>query len=551
MKKITLTLSIIAFFSIVTHAQKTTKKAIKSDIRSITVYLDGAEINRTEDINLKEGRNEITFTSLSPKLDSRSIRVTTDPDISVLSISSKIDYLIKEEEKPRIRQLKDSVDLIKDRLIELNNDKDAYTIEKEMLLKNQEIGSKQSGVSITELTQAADFFRKRIKEINHNISKIEKEINLHNKTNTKLRSELSELNAENTYQRGEVTILLESETSKTTPIELKYLVVDAGWAPSYDLRAKSAKDPVELNYRAKVFNNTNIDWKEVKLKLSTADPTQSATQPNLRPWYLNYNAYSYSNSIVSKKNEGYMQNMLVTENQSKSLFQDNEKGKAAQYAEVEVAALSAEFEISKNYSIPSDDKPYLVDVNESKLDASYQHFSVAKMDRDAFLIAQITGWEDLNLITGPVNIYFDGTYVGQSYINTRNISDTLGISLGRDKKILVTRTKSKDFSSTKLIGSKRKETFAYEIVVKNNSKAPITIEVEDQIPISQDSEIEVDVIEISDADHNLTTGKLTWKLNLNPGESKKLKLQFAIKYPKNKQVQTKYKPTSKQRMRMF
>ena len=205
----------------------------------------------------------------------------------------------------------------------------------------------------------------------------------------------------------------------------------------------------------------------------------------------------------------------------------------------------------KNYTIPSNDKPYLVDVAESKLEANYQHFSVAKMDRDAFLMAQITGWEDLNLIAGPVNIYYDGTYVGQSHINTRNISDTLGISLGRDKKILVTRSKSKDYSSTKFIGSKRKETLAYEIVVKNNSKAPIKIEVEDQVPISQDSEIEVDVIETSNAIQNVTTGKLTWKLDLKPGESKKLKLQFAIKYPKNKQVQTKFKPVSKQKMRMF
>ena len=193
------------------------------------------------------------------------------------------------------------MELIKDNKIALNNDKDAYTIEKQMLLKNEEIGSKESGVSITELAQAADFYRKRMKEINHKISVIEKEINTYNQTLHKLGNELNELNAENTYQRGEIRLLLEAERAKSSKIELKYLVRDAGWAPSYDLRAKSVKDPVELIYRGKVFNNTKIDWKNVKLKLSTADPSKSAAQPDLKPWYLNYDSYAYSNSIVTKK----------------------------------------------------------------------------------------------------------------------------------------------------------------------------------------------------------------------------------------------------------
>ena len=159
-----------------------------------------------------------------------------------------------------------------------------------------------------------------------------------------------------------------------------------------------------------------------------------------------------------------------------------------------------------------------------------------KLEKDAFLLARITNWQDLNLIEGTANIYFGGTVVGQSFITTRNVSDTLDISLGRDNKVMVTRTKLKDFSSVKYMGSKRKETHAYRMVVKNNRKVPIDIEVYDQLPVSQDSEIEVSSEEISEAKKHDLTGELKWVHKVEVGKSKIFDLRFSVKYPKNKPI---------------
>lgn len=552
MKKITLLAFVI--LPLFMLAQKTNKIEINSKINGITVYIDGAEISRTQNVNLKEGRNLLVFKNISKKLLRNSIRVSTDNEISILSISSKLDFLNSGKENPKTKQLKDSLNLILKQIKDLEDFSDAYKIEKEMLLKNTSLGGSNTGVKVDELKAASDFYRKKVIEINNEQTVISRKISKLEKSQTKIAEQLLELNANTGNKVAEILVLLTSAKAKNSKVEIKYLVSGAGWAPSYDLKVADIDKDIDLTYRAQVFNNTSVEWKNIKLKLSSGDPSISAESPILKPWYLNYvtNSYNYNNSF--KRSEGYTQNMNFSNMaQQSDDFEvgglDSDITGGEEYKEVEVSELSVEFDIKEPYSIPSDNKPYYVDVAKYQLPATYKHFCVPKMDRDVFLLAQITGWQNLNLVEGPAHIYFAGTYVGKSYIYTRNVRDTLDLSLGRDKKVLVTRSKLKDFSSVKFIGSKRKETLAYQMVIKNNRNAPISIEVQDQIPISKNSDIEVDVIEISDADQDENTGKLSWEYNLPKGGNKKIDLKFSIKYPKSSTIQIEQ--SRKKMMRKF
>ncbi len=513
-------------------------KTVSTTINTVIVYLDGAEVNREQQLTLSAGRTQVIFEGLSPNINSKSVQVTASGNVNILAVSDKINYLAPENENPRIKQLKDSVVLLNNKVVGLNDEKNAYTIEKEMLLKNQSIGGNQNGVPIAELKQAADFYRTRVKEINQKISSLNKKVTSQSLELQRVNQQLNELNAKENHSKGEVSVLLLAPSGGSTTISLKYIVAGAGWAPSYDLRAEDVGQPIELKYRAKVFNNTNIDWDNVKIKLSTADPTQSAAKPAMNVWNLDYQSssgfyrqsYNWSND---QEKEGRVQSTDVG-NYSSDRNTIN-RGDIV-FEEIELPELSAEFEIETPYSIPSDAKPYIVDVTEYNLNATYSHYCIPKVDKDAFLLARITGWEDLNLVEGPANVYYAGTYIGQSYIYTRSVNDTLDLSLGRDKKVLVTRTKQKDFSSTKFIGSNKKETLAYEIIVKNNRKSPIQIEVIDQVPVSKNSDITVDVMDISNADRDLTTGELSWKFNIASGQSEQINLSFAMKYPKGRSI---------------
>lgn len=516
---------------------------VSTPIQSAIVYLYGAEVSQTKQVNLSAGKNKIVFTGLSPKLNAKSIQVNTTGDVAVLAISDAINYMANQKESGRIKQLKDSVKSLSESITIINDEKEAYTIEKNLLLKNDAMGGTEKAVAIAELKLAADFYRTRIKEINTELFSLNQKINLQNESLVKLNQQLMELNAKNNQPSAEITILLSSAIKTTTTISLKYIVSDAGWAPSYELRAEDVNQPIELKYRAKVFNNTGVDWNDIKVKLSTADPTQSAAKPVLSTWNLDYTAgmnykKSYSSSNYNSNAQladGYFQNAPMSVNAIPELSQRPQQQvvQPIQYEEIQVSELSAEFDIKNNYSIPADSKPYIVDVTEYKLPATFQHYSAPKVVRDAFLLARITGWEDLDLVEGPANVYYGGTYVGQSYIYTRSVDDTLDLSLGRDNKVLVTRSKVKEYCNKKLFGSTVKETFAYEMVIKNNRKTPIQIDLQDQLPISTQSDILVEAIETSKGELDSKTGQLTWSYSLQPGEVKKTTLSFSIKYPKN------------------
>ena len=199
-------------------AQNIPEQRIETEINSIVVYLEGSEVTRNKKVEILNGRNLIIFERLSPKLNAKSIRVSTDDDISVLSISSKADYLTKIEEKPRIKELKDSLKMISQKVTSFNDEKQAYNVEKELLKTNISIGGTNNGVSIAELKQAADYYRTRMIEINKRISEIER-ITLEQKsTKIDLQNELRELNASLNYSRTEVAILLSSEKNITTDI---------------------------------------------------------------------------------------------------------------------------------------------------------------------------------------------------------------------------------------------------------------------------------------------------------------------------------------------
>ena len=158
------------------------------------------------------------------------------------------------------------------------------------------------------------------------------------------------------------------------------------------------------------------------------------------------------------------------------------------------------------------------------------------MDRDAFLLARITGWDDLNLLSGEVNVYFEGSFVGNSVINTRSTNDTLDISLGRDKRIVITREKRKDVSSTKFIGGNTVKELNYVITVRNGKKEAIKIIIEDQLPVSKNTDIEVKPIDNDGAEYFQETGKVKWTLDIAAAGTISKKLNFSVKYPKNKIV---------------
>jgi len=201
-------------------------------------------------------------------------------------------------------------------------------------------------------------------------------------------------------------------------------------------------------------------------------------------------------------------------------------------AEVE-GQTSISFDITTPYTIPTDGKNYAVEIKEIELPATYQHYCVPKLDLGVFMAAQVTGWEAYNLMEGEANLFFEGTYLGKTVLDTRNLDDTLNISLGRDKSVIVSRTKLKNFGKRQFIASERSEERGWEISLRNTKRQRVNLILEDQFPVSTNKAITVERLEAKEAEVEDATGKLTWKLQLEPAREKKIGFKYVVKYPKS------------------
>ncbi|MDR0803356.1 mucoidy inhibitor MuiA family protein [Fluviicola sp.] len=198
--------------------------------------------------------------------------------------------------------------------------------------------------------------------------------------------------------------------------------------------------------------------------------------------------------------------------------------------------LRIEFRIEASFTVPSDDAEHRVAIATYQMKADYEYHSVPKLDESVYLVAQISGWEKLNLLNGESNLYFDGTYIGKSFIDVNSAKDTLSFSLGKDKKIVVERKRSEEMSKTRLLGNRYKYEVTWDFTIRNNGGAAIPIIVKDHFPVSVNDDIKVKQGTYTGATLDTKTGILTWKFITNKGETKQFKFDYQVDYGKSQPV---------------
>ena|ERR1051326_2399107 len=542
MKKsaITFCLTLTALLSIA----KENEKRVRSDIKEVTVFLSGAQITSTASVSLSPGTTNVVFEDLSQYINDNNIQARGEGDFTILSVVRKMNYLNPNDVPKEVKNLQDSLENLHDRIDIQQSMWKIYDQEEQMLMANKSIGGTNTGVNVAELEKAANLMRTRLTEIQFKKLETKQKQKKLQEQIDKITLQLNDLNAKQKKVSSEITVSVSCKTAVNAKIFLSYVVSTAGWAPCYDIRAIDNNSPIKLEYKANVWQNTGYDWDGVKLTLSTSNPYQSGNKPDLVTWWIYPSVpyvykKNYDNRTSAYGSGGYNNapTTMQTETQKDNVSDEPVNNQTtANYTTVTDNQVSTSFDIAIPYSIPTDNKPYAVDIQSYSVPASYRYYSAPKLDKDAFLLAKITGWDQYNLLSGEANVFYEGMYVGKSYIDARNTSDTLDISLGRDKNVVVDRVKLKDLCEKKVIGLNKKETYTYEISVRNKKKQDIDIDIEDQIPVTQNKEVEVELLESSNAKYDATTGKLSWALKLKSGENSKMKFSFSVKFPKDKVI---------------
>lgn len=508
------------------------------NISHATIFLNGAELSSSTKINLPQGESEILFTNIAGNVNQQSLNIGADNGVVIQSATFQNNFLVAEILSPRARAIQDSIDIIENGRAGTNNMLAVTNEQIAVLSQNKQVSGSQSGLSVTELTKMLDLIKTRLSGLLAEKDKLNATLKKTDERLTLLRMQLEAEKSKDFQPGGQLLVKFYAPRATSSDVNITYVVPNAGWSPTYDLRVEDLKNPVKLFYKANVYQNSGVKWDKIKITLSTGNPSEGAQAPALQPWYLAfYNPIAYG--------EGYMnsyQNQAAPRAKAIMMESAAEDAKAPaagalnNYVQVNNSGISTTFDIDLPYTIPSDGQQHLVSVKSYELPATYRYFVVPKMDRDAFLQAQITNWEDLNLIPATTNIFYEGSYVGQGFIDMRNTKDTMNISLGRDKKIIVRRERDKELRSVKTIGTNIKETFVYTVSIRNTRKEALNITVLEQLPISNDKDIVIEDTEVDGGTLEETTGEVKWILSVKPNETVKKKIAFTVKYPKGKSI---------------
>lgn len=522
--------------SAISFAQKPIFTAAK--VKAATVYFNAAELSQTASVNLPAGTSEVVVKNVANTLNESTVQIGAPNSVTILSVQFTNNYISEfeiDESNPTIKKVRDSISLMQKEIGKVLIEKTSNSKTIELLDKNQLVAGQNSGLSVAELIKMVDYYKAKRSELSNAITLLQEKENKFNETLNRLKSKL-EINTKNEEKtsNGKLILQVMNDVAGIVNLDINYISNSASWTPFYDLRAESIKNPINMMYKAQVVQNSGIDWKKVKLTLSNGNPNQSNVAPILNAWFLRYsqpnvyydayNAAPVSNTLQEVVAQGY-----IADKKSKV-----ETSSITNYTTINENQLNVSFDIDIPYDILSNGKVHSVTLKEIDLPATYKYYAVPRVDKEAFLLAEISDYSKYNLLPGEANIIFEGMYVGKTTINPNQTADTLNLSMGRDKKISIKREKVVDKSGTKFLSSYKEQVFTYDLTVRNNKKEEAFLLLKDQYPLSTDKEITVELLDDGKAKVNTETGILTWQLKLAPNETKKIRISYKVKYPKDK-----------------
>ncbi|WP_052670828.1 mucoidy inhibitor MuiA family protein [Draconibacterium sediminis] len=623
MKAITILLFSLIFSNLL--AQEIVEKEIKTEVNEVTVFIDKAQVTRQKTVELNSGITILKFINLSPFIDAKSVQVKAKGDVTVLAVNHQQNFIDKLEKSEEVKKIEEKLDDLKG---QIKLEETYLSILKEELTflnDNRIIGGKNNELNISTLKEASEFYSSKLTALK--LKEIERSKTLENlrKQKNELQSQLNTLTSKKEFASGEILVKVQSKIKTNPSFELSYIVDNAGWYPTYDIRAKTINDPVEIIYKANLRQDTKVDWKNVKLSFSSSNPNSSGVAPELKAYFLDYYSLppvynksinSVGGQVVDEENQPLIgvtvmvpkttigtvtdmngnysitlpnnadylnfsfvgcesQTLPITSSvinvkmiedvagleevvvvgygvQGDAEVSTQLQGRVAGVSVNKTKSRDAEsiaipfektenqtsinFEISTPYTVNSDNKNYSVDMVVYQVPAFFQYYTVPKIEKEAYLIANITDWEKYNLLEGEANIFFEETFVGKSLLDVRFASDTLQLSLGKDKNVIVNREKEKDFETRQFIGSKKEESKSWKTTIKNNKSQEINMVVLDQAPVSKLEEIEVNIQDVSGGKLNKESGEVKWEFTLKPMEKKEFDLKYSVKYPKSRNL---------------
>lgn len=500
---------------------------VKAKVTNVNVYRSSAELLNSVSVSLPVGTSEVVVTNISDEIEEKSIQINTNnKNISILSAQYRSRYSSDyfENNNPNGKRIKDSITILENLTAKINIERQTNEKTLELLDKNQALLVGSNTSSVTQLIQLTDYYKTKRNELSVAQLDINKKYTETEAKLEKLKNRLkANTEAEESFSDGVLVLKVASSTAGNTKMDVGYLTEEVFWEPFYEVKGSKLTEPLDVTFKAKVRQDTGLDWKGVKLSLINARSSRNNNAPVMNPWFLNsyknedrgtYSSYKKDTMRTKKIEEvvvvGYSREFKISENQ-----------------------LNISFDIDTPYDILSNNEDHFINLKQIKIPADYKYYAAPKYNTTAYLMAEIKDFNKYNLISGSANIIFENMYVGETRIDPNQTDDKMSITLGDDKKISIRKEVVNDKASEKFLSSSQEKTFTYDLIIRNNKKETITIDIKDQFPLSKDESVKIELLQSDNAQIDKEKGFLTWNLKMSPSETKKMRVSYKVRYPKD------------------
>ena len=527
----------VALFSIALSSSviEGQEKYVQCPVSHVTVFRQGAQLSGDAAVTLQPGTWDYVAGGLSPYIDPNSIQVRGEGDFMITGVTHRNNYLENPSESEEIRSLRDRIDALQAK-IEDEGTAMEVLLEKERFLKaNYDVVTEKSTITPEQIKSLIDIYGTSMESVKGAILKKTRVIREYTKEKEKLEQQLAGTIDRSKMPTGEIVVTITGTKPATGKLKMSYVVMNAGWQPSYDIRVDDISDPAVIIYKANIWQNSGVEWKDVKVSLSNAAPMTAGSLPVLNPWFIDfYQEYALNEMVATGYGTRAKPAARAAKAEDAVMMEMQES--APLPVTVSESNISFSFDVNVPKTIATGGKPETVELQRLTVPATYSYAATPRIASSAYLMGYITEWDKYNLLPGESNIYFSNTFTGKGYINTAELTDTLPVSLGADNSITVKRDRRTDFTSQKLIGTNRVETLSFLISVRNNKSKAVNVKLRDQLPLPQNSDITVEAVELSGGKQNISTGEVTWDLSVAPRETKEIVFTYSVRYPKNRKV---------------
>jgi uncharacterized protein (TIGR02231 family) len=537
----------------------------KASITQAVVYNDRVELTRTFRSSYQPGEYQVKLLDLPAGLDDNSVRASGQGSAAVKISGVKIESVyLDTTTNIKYKLLEDSLDQLKEQMRAYDDRASLLQKESDYLEKIKAASTSVSAgrdqesaksPTVNEWMGLYNFYDARYEAINKEARGIEKSRKTLQTRIEAMQSRLNKIAGTANLTKKTVAVNFRVNEAGTLSLNLSYLMMGASWHPQYDIRVSPENKKVEFTYYGVIYQNTGEDWKDVKVTLSTAQPSVSGSLPALSPWYVDVYQPYYQKGAASKRAK---QNLEYGKQMAQAPMAAQEQmvvtgGFNADYGEamsgvalvstsdVSFSGTSYVFTTPGDNNIPSDGEPHKIPIAFETLDAEFEYSAAPRLKPYAYLKGKVKNTTEYPFIAGDISVFFGNNFVGTSSINSVIPSEKFDVSLGIDEGLKITRQKVKELTEGT---AKIKRIYVYKITVKNLKSTKETVTVNEQYPVSKTDKIKVKLVspkfdeeKVEYGAHEKANGMIEWKFQIEPQGKKELDLEYMIEYSSDTSIQ--------------